>query len=171
MPCQAGITSRLFTHVIAYWDICKSGEARKTSWLGFAGLNVGKLLAVCLCSDLVFEIPNKQNGMDLEASRERLSTDPTRQLTKQKVSWWQCSIIVATEDSSLNDPCRMAASPEDCLLTRTPPAACFLCPSKFSIPQAEFYFSLCVQHVCVCSNVCESQSFVLRLPPLVFILL
>lgn len=39
----------------AYWDICKSGEARKTSWLGFAGLNVGKLLAVCLCSGLVFE--------------------------------------------------------------------------------------------------------------------
>lgn len=62
----------------AYWDICKSGEARKTSWLGFAGLNVGKLLAVCLCSGLVFEIPNKQNGMDLEANRECLSTDPTR---------------------------------------------------------------------------------------------
>lgn len=56
-------------------DICKSGEARKNSWLCLTALNTDKHLASCLGSNMMFAISSKQDGMDLEANQS--ACEPT----------------------------------------------------------------------------------------------
>ena len=77
-------------------------KGRKTSWLCLTALSIGKHLAVCLCSDLVFEIPNTQNGMDLDASKDCQSRDHTGStlIISETLYWDSSSLEVFQEKES-----------------------------------------------------------------------